>query len=167
MPLPDNTGRKAFFESMLARPEIEADLSTADVSALVQSTEGYSGSDLADLCRTAALTPVRDMLRQRQQLQGNRKRRRLGLEALPSLAMGASQVMRLSDASCVLAAGSPTNSTGGTASAAEGRVGQEEGGDAAAAGQGTLQLRALTLADFHVALALVKPAAQDAQQQGA
>jgi SpoVK/Ycf46/Vps4 family AAA+-type ATPase len=154
---------------MLARPEVESDLSTEDLSLLVQLTEGYSGSDLADLCRTAALAPVRELMQQqRQQLGLNRKRRRLGSGL--GLACGFAQSSRQSEESYA-AAGSPVDSTGctdGQASAQQlvtvagcagsGGAEQVPVGHAAEA-----QLRALVLADFKVALELVKPAAADAE----
>lgn len=169
MPLPGEASRAAFFDSMLARPEVESELSTEDLSLLVQLTEGYSGSDLADLCRTAALAPVRELMQQqRQQLGLNRKRRRLGSGL--GLASSFAQSSRQSEESYA-AAGSPVDSTGctdGQASAQQlvtvagcagsGGAEQVPVGHAAEA-----QLRALVLADFKAALELVKPAAADAE----
>lgn len=183
VPLPDRTAREEFFQSMLSRPELDSDLSPDDLSTLVQLTQGYSGSDLADLCRTAALAPVRELMQQQRQQLG-RKRRRVVLDlGLPSSVRFGS---RESDESC--AAGSAPDSTAGTegmaatyqkeavlqvvAAGAGGNGGAGVVADDAAVGQAVqlqatcgadeVQLRALVLADFRAALELVKPAAVDA-----
>lgn len=77
VPLPDAAARSAFFAAVLARPELDAGLSTDELRQLVRLSDGYSGSDLADVCRTAALAPVRDLMRQ-QRTAGSAKRRRRG-----------------------------------------------------------------------------------------
>lgn len=186
VPVPDSMAREAFFQSVLARPEIAAALSTADITQLVQQTEGYSGSDLSDLCRTAALAPVRELLqRQRQQL--GRKRRRLdlsqGLE-VPNLCN--SRVLEEPYPAASSPADSSDAASGGAMSAQQGQQGsalQEKGPSAAAAASGraalvaqaaavsgcqqtSSELRPLVLGDFEAALHLVKPAALDAEGQG-
>lgn len=62
MPNPDAAARGAFLAAMLARPEVEADLAPCDVAALAAATGGFSGSDMACLCRHAAMAPVRELL---------------------------------------------------------------------------------------------------------
>lgn len=62
IPLPDAPARRAFFRQLLARPEIDAALSPADLEELVAASDGYSGSDLAAVCREAAMEPVRELL---------------------------------------------------------------------------------------------------------
>ncbi|KAK9793162.1 hypothetical protein WJX73_000052 [Symbiochloris irregularis] len=57
--MPDSQGRKALLSSMLSGQP--AKLSRADLERVVASTEGYSGSDLAALCREAAMAPIRDL----------------------------------------------------------------------------------------------------------
>ena len=173
VPLPDSTAREAFFQSMLDRPELDSALGTGDVTLLAELTVGYSGSDLADVCRTAALAPVRQvMLQQRQQL--GCKRRRTGLMPLPSLFQTSSRVSE--DSSAV--SGSPADSTACTAEwdltapvLTGGRGGCKAAAEGApmldslqqpAAGAVPVKLRALVMADFQSALALVKPAAVDA-----
>ncbi len=51
VPLPDENGRQMYLEGVLARPELEADISSEDMCNIVARTEGYSGADLAVLCR--------------------------------------------------------------------------------------------------------------------
>lgn len=57
IPMPDATARRALLRHVLAGQP--ARLSRADVEALVARTERYSGSDLAALCREAAMVPLR------------------------------------------------------------------------------------------------------------
>jgi len=171
VPLPDTSAREAFFQAVLSRPEIDSSLSSEDLSLLVQLAEGYSGSDLADLCRTAALAPVRELLQQ-QGRQLGRKRRRTGMGP------GLWQTSRVAG-DCCPAAGLITDSTACTdldpATAAQ-HIMSTAGAGGASAGPtavGTeevslqvqtpcMQLRPLVMADFQAALALVKPAAADA-----
>jgi hypothetical protein len=54
VPLPDDPGRRAFLEALLQRPELQADVSGEQLGLLVERTSGYSGADLAVLCRWAA-----------------------------------------------------------------------------------------------------------------
>jgi SpoVK/Ycf46/Vps4 family AAA+-type ATPase len=165
VPLPDTPAREAFFQAMLSRPEIESDLSTDDISTLAQCTQGYSGSDLADLCRTAALAPVRELMKQQRQQRG-RKRRRLGLslELPSSICRGSEQ----SEGSCAAASTPAAESASQQAALQTGCVaaGENSGAgfaaDRQAVGQAPVQLRALVLSDFKAALELVKPAAVDA-----
>lgn len=175
MPLPDIPARDAFFRAMLSRPEVESDLSTDDISTLVQCTPGYSGSDLADLCRAAALAPVRELMKQQRQL--GRKRRRLGLSLeLPSRVCRGSEQ---SEGSCA-AASTPVRGAACTAMlpaaesvsqqtaletdgvAAGVNLGTGFAADGQGVGQASVQFRALVLSDFKAALELVKPAAVDA-----
>lgn len=57
IPMPDAEGRRALLKATLAGQP--AKLSRTDVERIVGSTEGYSGSDLAALCREAAMAPIR------------------------------------------------------------------------------------------------------------
>lgn len=177
VPLPDIPAREHFFQTMLSCPELNSNLSTEDIGTLVQLTAGYSGSDLADLCRTAALAPVRELMKQ-QRLQLGRKRRRNGLGFGPPYTICTGS--RQSDESCA-PAGSPSDSTACTGLSAANQQGTVVQGASAAADPGCLhegtvehavhaqaggaaevQLRALVLGDFQSALELVKPAAVDA-----
>lgn len=60
--LPDQAQRKKILSIMLANVPCH---SSFDLDALVRKTEGYSGSDLRELCRAAAMVPVREVLRSR------------------------------------------------------------------------------------------------------
>jgi SpoVK/Ycf46/Vps4 family AAA+-type ATPase len=157
VPLPDAAARTAFFAGVLARPELGAALSSADVQQLVGATAGYSGSDLADVCRTAALQPVRDLLR--QQRAGCKRRRRDGSSAA-LLCDDAGSGGALSAAQ-QKGQGQGQGQTAGSRPegvAAEGTQVQDQ---VPAATRGA-ELRRLVLADFQAALAVVKPAAVDA-----
>ncbi|KAK9838272.1 hypothetical protein WJX81_001606 [Elliptochloris bilobata] len=59
IPMPDAAGRRELLWHVLAGQP--ARLSRADVEALVGRTGGYSGSDLAALCREAAMVPLREL----------------------------------------------------------------------------------------------------------
>ncbi|GBF98627.1 ATPase AAA [Raphidocelis subcapitata] len=78
VPLPDRAARGEFLASMLARPEINSPLPPPDLERIVAATEGFSGSDMACLCRDAAMAPVRELFGRRDPAGGGCKRRRLG-----------------------------------------------------------------------------------------
>ena len=59
IPLPNKTGRKRLFEINLAGMPLQEDI---DWDVLVDKTEGYSGCDLANVCREAAMMPMRRKL---------------------------------------------------------------------------------------------------------
>lgn len=56
IPLPTAVGRKQLFEINLKGIELADDL---DFEKLIQITDGYSGADLANVCRDAAMMPLR------------------------------------------------------------------------------------------------------------
>ncbi|KAK0522850.1 mitochondrial dynamin GTPase Msp1 [Tilletia horrida] len=58
--LPDATQRARILEIMLKQVERDPNFS---ISQLVARTEGLSGSDLKEVCRAAAMVPVRELLR--------------------------------------------------------------------------------------------------------
>ncbi|XP_071704963.1 uncharacterized protein [Rutidosis leptorrhynchoides] len=57
--LPDTENRLKILEVLLAKENIEPDF---DVRSLANATEGYSGSDLKNLCIAAAYRPVQELL---------------------------------------------------------------------------------------------------------
>jgi katanin p60 ATPase-containing subunit A1 len=59
IPLPTAKGREAIFNINLRNIAINPDV---DYKKLVQMTEGYSGADLANVCRDAAMEPMRRKL---------------------------------------------------------------------------------------------------------
>ena len=61
----------------------------ASLTALVEMTDGYSGSDLKELCKEAAMEPIRGEMGQDGEGGGFVRRTRL-LLCLPSLDNGAS-----------------------------------------------------------------------------
>lgn len=56
IPLPTAVGRKQLFEINLKGLDIEGDI---DYEELIRITDGYSGADLANVCRDAAMMPLR------------------------------------------------------------------------------------------------------------
>ena len=59
IPLPSAKGREAIFNINLRNIAIDADI---DFKKLVNMTDGYSGADLANVCRDAAMEPMRRKL---------------------------------------------------------------------------------------------------------
>ena len=59
IPLPSGTGREALFRINLKTVEVEDDV---DFAKLVEITDGYSGADIANVCRDAAMMPLRRKL---------------------------------------------------------------------------------------------------------
>lgn len=56
IPLPTSIGRKQLFQINLREVEIATDV---DFERLVDITDGYSGADIANVCRDAAMMPLR------------------------------------------------------------------------------------------------------------
>ncbi len=59
IPLPNDKGREQLFNINLKNVKLSEDFK---VEALIKMTEGYSGSDIANVCREAALMPMRKKL---------------------------------------------------------------------------------------------------------
>ena len=59
IPLPESEGRLQLFKINLKAVKCSDDI---DWEKLVEMTEGYSGADLANVCREAALMPLRKKL---------------------------------------------------------------------------------------------------------
>ncbi|GMQ00057.1 hypothetical protein CsSME_00047293 [Camellia sinensis var. sinensis] len=57
--LPDSTNREKILRVVLAKEELAPDV---DLEAVANMTDGYSGSDLKNLCVTAAHCPIREIL---------------------------------------------------------------------------------------------------------
>jgi SpoVK/Ycf46/Vps4 family AAA+-type ATPase len=148
VPLPTEQERHCFFQAMLSRPEVAAELSEQDMQQLAQQTSGYSGSDLAAVCRLAVMAPVRELFKEQRQQRKMHGRKRLR--------QGDSQAQQ--HAADVQQGGGELAGDDGLAAAAA----DQAGGDVAAADE-KLQLRKLVLADFQAALEKVAPAAVDAQ----
>lgn len=56
IPLPTEKGRAELFKINLQTLEIEPDV---DFKKLVEITDGYSGADISNVCRDAAMMPMR------------------------------------------------------------------------------------------------------------
>lgn len=62
VPLPDATARRYLLARLLpAEGPVKCKFSARDIDSIVQSTEGYSCSDLTALCKEAAMGPVREL----------------------------------------------------------------------------------------------------------
>ena len=59
IPLPSAIGRKELFSINLKGIDVKDDI---DWDKLVASTDGYSGADLSNVCREAAMMPMRRKL---------------------------------------------------------------------------------------------------------
>ena len=59
IPLPDPEGRQYLISRLLAHHSVQ--LTPAECTAVVQACEGYSGSDLAALCKEAAMAGIRNI----------------------------------------------------------------------------------------------------------
>lgn len=59
IPLPSGPGRKHLFLNNLKGIALEEDV---DFDGLVAKTEGYSGADISNVCREAAMMPMRRKL---------------------------------------------------------------------------------------------------------
>ncbi|KAI3978031.1 hypothetical protein MKX01_032408 [Papaver californicum] len=57
--LPDSTNRSKILKVILAKEDLSSDL---DLDVVASMTDGYSGSDLKNLCVTAAHCPIREIL---------------------------------------------------------------------------------------------------------
>ncbi|PIN11316.1 AAA+-type ATPase [Handroanthus impetiginosus] len=62
--LPDAQNREKILKVILAKEELAPDV---DLEAVASMTEGYSGSDLKNLCVTAAHCPIREILKQEKE----------------------------------------------------------------------------------------------------
>ena len=57
--LPEVAARRSIVARLLAREEHE--LTAAQLDQVGQLTQGYSGADMANLCKEAAMGPIRSM----------------------------------------------------------------------------------------------------------
>jgi katanin p60 ATPase-containing subunit A1 len=57
IPLPSEEGRKRLFHLYLKSVKLNADV---DVAQLARESQGYSGADIANVCRDASMTPMRN-----------------------------------------------------------------------------------------------------------
>lgn len=70
--LPSVENREMILKTLLAKERVDDGL---DFKELATMTEGYSGSDLKNLCTTAAYRPVRELIQQERQKDIDKKRR--------------------------------------------------------------------------------------------
>ncbi|ONL97970.1 AAA-type ATPase family protein [Zea mays] len=69
--LPDASNRRKILSVILAKEDLADDV---DLEAIANLTEGYSGSDLKNLCVTAAHRPIREILeKEKRELQQKQK----------------------------------------------------------------------------------------------
>ncbi|KAE8815669.1 Spastin [Hordeum vulgare] len=68
--LPTLESRELILKKLLSKEKVEEGI---DFKELATSTEGYSGSDLKNLCVTAAYRPVRELIQKEQQKEKDKK----------------------------------------------------------------------------------------------
>jgi len=79
VPLPDAAQRRRILSVLLRGEDVDGSVwAPGALEALAAQTGGYSGSDLQDLCKQAALLPIRDLL------QAERAAEEAGLEPPPA-----------------------------------------------------------------------------------
>ncbi|CAI0424844.1 unnamed protein product [Linum tenue] len=66
--LPDAPNREKILKVILAKEELGGDV---DMEAVASITDGYSGSDLKNLCVTAAHCPIREILEKEKKVSGD------------------------------------------------------------------------------------------------
>ncbi|XP_048248695.1 fidgetin-like protein 1 isoform X1 [Haliotis rufescens] len=59
IPLPDTVARQHIIQNLMSSQSFR--LSDTDIQTICETTDGYSGADMANLCREAALGPVRSI----------------------------------------------------------------------------------------------------------
>ena len=59
IPLPEGEARRRIITNLLAKERNS--LTDTEVEEVVDKTEGYSGADMANLCKEAAMGPIRSM----------------------------------------------------------------------------------------------------------
>jgi ATPase family AAA domain-containing protein 1 len=76
--LPSAVQRRKIFNILLKKASLAPDFS---LDRLVSETEGYSGSDIKEMCRNAAMIPLREYLK----MHGNELEQRQGVRKGPEL----------------------------------------------------------------------------------
>ena len=59
IPLPEGEARRRIISNLLAKERNS--LTDTEVEEVVDKTEGYSGADMANLCKEAAMGPIRSL----------------------------------------------------------------------------------------------------------
>ncbi|KAL0905872.1 hypothetical protein M5K25_024317 [Dendrobium thyrsiflorum] len=75
--LPSVGSRELILKSLLSKEKVEDGLEYRELAAM---TEGYSGSDLKNLCTTAAYRPLRELIKQERQRELERKQQAEGTD---------------------------------------------------------------------------------------
>eukprot|EP00878_Enallax_costatus_P025122 GHUV01026845.1.p3 GENE.GHUV01026845.1~~GHUV01026845.1.p3 ORF type:complete len:190 (+),score=82.91 GHUV01026845.1:2716-3285(+) len=169
VPLPAVEDRRAFFQSVLQQPEIDAVLSQDELQQLAEQTAGYSGSDLAAVCRLAAMAPVRELFQQQRQQRVRRKRRRLCKQQeqhTPDAIQGPQEVLQDLSRGCfdgTVAQAGQTQQPDPSDQVSNQALLQQQPSEGCAVASEQLHVRQLTYADFQTALQKGKPAAVDAR----
>ena len=59
IPLPEGEARRRIIQNLLAKERHR--LTDKEMEEVVEKTEGYSGADMANLCKEAAMGPIRSV----------------------------------------------------------------------------------------------------------
>uniref|UniRef100_A0A453F2X1 AAA+ ATPase domain-containing protein n=1 Tax=Aegilops tauschii subsp. strangulata TaxID=200361 RepID=A0A453F2X1_AEGTS len=133
--LPALESRELILKKLLSKEKVEEGI---DFKELATSTEGYSGSDLKNLCVTAAYRPVRELIQKEQHKVKDKKENAVQVkepEAQPKSQGGAAQ---------------SSQSKKGENAMPETKQGETEKGVKGAT-EGTVALRPLTMEDLRLA----------------
>ncbi|CAN1778387.1 Outer mitochondrial transmembrane helix translocase [Linum perenne] len=76
--LPSVENREMILKTLLSKEKVDEQL---DFKELATLTEGFSGSDLKNLCTTAAYRPVRELIQQERMLQEKKEKKKKAAEA--------------------------------------------------------------------------------------
>ena len=137
--LPDHDARAAFVRSLLSAEEFAR---SVDCGAVARATEGYSCSDLEQLCKTAAMRALEEALQERIDEEDAPTAAPAPMDAAANVTDEAAPDVAAVESIAASAPAADETDTG---------VG------AGAASRAPLQLRQLTLDDFMRARAVVRP----------
>lgn len=133
--LPTLESRELILKKLLSKEKVEEGI---DFKELATLTEGYSGSDLKNLCVTAAYRPVRELIQKEQQKEKDKKENAVQVKE-PEAQPKSQESAELNSESKKGENGMPETKQGKTAKGVEGATGE------------TTTLRPLTMEDLRLA----------------
>lgn len=137
--LPTQESRELILRTLLSKEKVDENI---DFKELATMTEGYSGSDLKNLCVTAAYSPVRELLKKEREKELERREKEAKEKAAAPAATTAAENSE-----------APESKKEGSESKQEKSDGKAESSEAKAEGEKevTIDLRPLTMEDLRQA----------------